>query len=208
MKTLFQNSIKNSFNLAALTALTVGTITIILVFSVKGVNVWLHPLASFLGGAGNDIFLIAANALLIGWAWRKKIYSFICMTLWLDILVGLSVQVIKLIELPPWTLRPTGMSGGFPSGHATHSFAIAFVLTLVFPRLAWFWYLCAAAISWSRVETFAHTNVQIAAGVLLGIFIGFLLISRWLRRPEAAKFFPMASTSVSPMVSRETLAAE
>ncbi|WP_371379209.1 phosphatase PAP2 family protein [Sporomusa aerivorans] len=145
--------------------------------------VW--TVGNFLGSTGNDLFLILSNLLIIGWAWRKRLTSIIKLTLTLDLLVWLSVQGIKLLHLEPWYLRPNGGTGGFPSGHATHAFGMAFLLSFYFPRLSWLWYSCAAAISWSRVETDWHTGFQVTAGIVLGIALVAGLVKRWLTHPDA-----------------------
>jgi membrane-associated phospholipid phosphatase len=196
---------QNRFPLALNLSCLVGVFTIGLVYSV-GISghTTIAAIAKFIGDGGNDLFLISTNLLIIGWAWRQRLISLIQLSLWLDFIVWLTVQGIKLLQIAPWTLRPTGAHGGFPSGHATHAFAMAFLLTMLFPRLAWFWYTCAAAISWSRLESLAHADFQIAAGVILGITIGWLLISRWLIHPEAAAFAPKRNSHIAPVPANQT----
>lgn len=178
---------KNRFSKAFNWAVTIGCLTILLVIFVeKSENPYLATVGDFFGGIGNDFFLISTNILIIIWAWRQRLRSIVTLTLGMDLLVWVSVQGIKLLKISPWYLRPNGGTGGFPSGHATHAFAMAFLLTLFFPRLAWLWYAAAAAISWSRVETDWHTGFQVAAGILLGSMIAWGMISRWLTHQEAA----------------------
>lgn len=178
---------ENRFSKAFNWAVTIGCLTILLVIFVgKSENPYLATVGDFFGGIGNDFFLISTNILIIIWAWRRRLRSIVTLTLGMDLLVWVSVQGIKLLKISPWYLRPNGGTGGFPSGHATHAFAMAFLLTLFFPRLAWLWYAAAAAISWSRVETDWHTGFQVAAGILLGSMIAWGMISRWLTHQEAA----------------------
>lgn len=179
-------SYPSSFALTVNTALVVGTITFLLVFSA-GIsdNPIIMSIAGFLGGLGNNLFLIATNLLIIVWGCRRRLWSILSLTLWLDLLVWATVQGTKLIAIAPWTLRPNGGPGGFPSGHATHSFAMAFLLTFLFPRFGWLWYACAAAISWSRLETYAHSGIQITAGIMLGMAIGWILVQRWQKNTGA-----------------------
>ncbi|WP_169717898.1 hypothetical protein SPSIL_029250 [Sporomusa silvacetica DSM 10669] len=176
----------NSFSKAFNWSITIGCLTIIFVILVgKSGNPYIWSFAHFLGGIGNDLFLISTNILIIVWAWRQRLRSIISLTLGVDLLVLIIVQGIKLLKISPWYLRPNGGVGGFPSGHATHAFGMAFLLTLFFPRFAWLWYAIAAAISWSRVETDWHTGFQVAVGVILGIVIVWGMVIRWLKHQNA-----------------------
>lgn len=192
----------NCFNRTINMALLAGMITAVLVAAVGlSPDPAIEAAAEFLGNPGNDLFLVLTNLLLIGWALRRRMRSIAYLTLWLDFIVWVTVQGSKLVSMAPWTLRPNGGAGGFPSGHATHGFAMAILLTFFFPRLGWLWYLCAAAISWSRLETLAHNEFQIAAGIALGVTIGWVMLARWLKQPEAAAFLPQGETPL-PAVAR------
>jgi membrane-associated phospholipid phosphatase len=57
----------------------------------------------------------------------------------------------------------------FPSGHATTSFALAAVVTFVWPRAFWPALLFAAIISLSRVVLGEHYPTDITAGAVLGV---------------------------------------
>jgi membrane-associated phospholipid phosphatase len=175
-----------SLGRAIMLALFVGGVTSIMALTMQpSHNYVVKSVGKFLGSEGNDLFLILSNLFIIIWAWRKGLTSIIKLTLTLDLFVFILVQGIKLIHLTPWFLRPNGSNGGFPSGHATHAFGMAFLLTLYFPRLSWLWYFCAAAISWSRVETEWHTGFQVTAGIVMGIALVWGLVSRWLTHPDA-----------------------
>jgi membrane-associated phospholipid phosphatase len=99
----------------------------------------------------------------------------------MNLFVWISVHLIKLVPFGQWALRPGNLPGGFPSGHATHAFVMAFALTSCFPRLWWLWNLIAAAISWSRVEVGDHTGFQVTVGVCFGILIAWTFTSRWIK---------------------------
>lgn len=174
---------RRALNLAFLT----GAITIATVFLLDRTGISLvFDFATELGGIGNDIFLLSTNALIIGWAWRARVPGVIRQTLLMDAFVWIIVQSVKLLPFGAWALRPTGETGGFPSGHTTHAFAMAFFLTTYFPRLGWLWYSCALLISWSRVESLWHTPLQVMAGVFLGVAIGTFFINQWRRKYYAA----------------------
>jgi membrane-associated phospholipid phosphatase len=188
MKTLFVKlKCRESLRKAIIVALVAGVLVSTLVLITQPTrNELVWSIGNFLGSLGNDVFLVLSNLFIIGWAWRKRLRSVIKLTLMLDLFVWISVQGIKMMHIEPWYLRPNGGTGGFPSGHATHAFAMAFLLTLFFPRFCWVWYSCAAAIAWSRVETDWHTGFQVTAGIVLGIMLVLGLVIRWLDHPEAS----------------------
>lgn len=176
-----------SFSLAFILSLVTGAITIAAVYLIGQTgSQQLFAFANELGGVGNDIFLVLTNGLIVTWAWRRRMPEIIRLTLAMDALVWIIVQSVKLIPFGYWALRPSGETGGFPSGHTTHAFAMAFLLTVYFPRYAWLWYLCAGVISWSRVESAWHTPLQVTAGVFLGMAIGAAFVTYWLKRYGSA----------------------
>ena len=177
-----EDALSKTLSIAAL----VGFVTILLVLNVdKTNNPSISSLGDFLGSTGNLLFLISSNMIICGWAWRKQLRSVIKLTLGVDLAVLILVQSIKRIDLSPWNIRPNGGIDGFPSGHATHAFAMAFLLTMFFPRFAWLWYLCAATISWSRIETESHNGFQIVAGIILGTGIAWMCVARWFSNYNA-----------------------
>lgn len=210
MKTLSPFDPPNGFLPTISLALPVGVATTLLLLSAGIIhNPVIRSIAEALSGWGNDAFLIATNLLIFAWAWRHRLRSLIPLTLWLDFLVWLTVQGAKAaLTDASWALRPTGAPGGFPSGHATHSFAMAFLLTFLFPRLGWLWYLCAAAISWSRLEVYAHSDFQIITGIILGISLGWMLTARWLKHPEAAAFISPAAAVTTVFPAKPPYAAD
>ncbi len=188
---------KNRYQKAWATSLWVGLGTILLVLTVPQSNNYLiWSLGNFFSGLGNDLFLISTNLLIIYWARRHGLNRIIKLTLLSDFLVWVLVQGIKLLKIEPWCIRPNGGYGGFPSGHATHAFVMAFLLTMLFPRYAGLWYGCAAAISWSRIETGWHNGFQVTVGVVFGIVLAGVLVGRWL------------ATSNFGMISRERAAVK
>jgi membrane-associated phospholipid phosphatase len=173
----------NGFRLALELSIITGAITIALVymFGQTG-NPQLFTFATQLGGMGNDIFLLATNGIIFAWAWRNNRRGVIGLTLAMDAAVWAIVQSIKLIPFGAWALRPNGDIGGFPSGHTTHAFAMAFALTTIFPRFGWVWYLGAGIIGWSRVESAWHTPFQVTAGVFFGIAVGVTFVKYLLKK--------------------------
>lgn len=92
------------------------------------------------------------------------------------------VRVIKnFLERPrPFIILPdvnvifTVGGFSFPSSHATMVFALAYISAGRFKR-GYIFYTIAVIISFSRVYLGFHYVSDIAAGALLGCFIGFLL---------------------------------
>jgi undecaprenyl-diphosphatase len=86
------------------------------------------------------------------------------------------------------TLEPIGIvpaSTSFPSGHAATAFAAAVAVALVYPRLGRPLLLLAVVISLSRVYLGVHYVLDVAAGTLLGIAVGFA--SAWVVRAIAPR---------------------
>lgn len=106
----------------------------------------------------------------------------------------LSYRVVKrLVERPrpfenhalKW-LRHVGDAHGpsFPSNHAANSFAGAVVLAWFFPELRIPLYILAVLIGLSRIALGVHYPSDVAAGAILGIFVGMLVKYRLLYRVE------------------------
>lgn len=70
----------------------------------------------------------------------------------------------------------------FPSGHATTSFALAAVVTLLWPRAFWPAMLFAAVIALSRIVTGQHYPTDITAGAVLGLLGAFAVRSLFASR--------------------------
>lgn len=161
----------------------VGMVMILIALTVSqsGMNEVLIA-ANLFSGIGNDAFLLISNGILFWVAYKKRSKSLFYMVVKVDAVVWTLVHVLKLVDLGELALRPNGVPSGFPSGHTTHAFAMAFMLSVFYPRLSWLWYGIAVAISWSRIETSAHTGLQVTAGVVLGISLAWVAVNNWLKR--------------------------
>jgi undecaprenyl-diphosphatase len=60
----------------------------------------------------------------------------------------------------------------FPSGHSANAFALATILALTFPWMAFPALVVAASVAASRVVLGVHFPSDVAAGSLLGILVG------------------------------------
>ncbi len=66
----------------------------------------------------------------------------------------------------------------FPSGHATTAWALAFTLSLLYPRLRPLWIALALLVTASRVVIGAHYTSDVVMGAYVGILTA-LLLWRW-----------------------------
>ena len=78
-----------------------------------------------------------------------------------------------LVDPEPAPLIELPHTSSFPSGHATVAFACATAIALAVPRLRWPVYLLAALIAFSRVYVGVHYPLDVLAGALLGVGLGF-----------------------------------
>jgi membrane-associated phospholipid phosphatase len=95
--------------------------------------------------------------------------------------------LIKVITWSGFHLfpRPSGSSGGFPSGHAAAVCALAYLLTERWPKLAFLWYGIAAIVGWARWASGAHYPYQVVSGAILGLIVAVTLAHRFPEKAEA-----------------------
>lgn len=103
------------------------------------------------------------------WAWRALD------AILLDFLMvdGLGKDLIKSLGRPGHPEQP-----GFPSGHATMAYLMAWLVWQRFPKLGPLWFLMATLISWSRIESHAHFPYQVFAGMIYGCGLAALIMFR------------------------------
>jgi membrane-associated phospholipid phosphatase len=144
-----------------------------------------HPLwrvraAQLVGDFGSHTLyqsFIGLGAVLLLWrGWRRGEKHFLWWPPAVALATGACVEGLKRATRLP---RPDGDPTGFPSGHTSFVFAIAWLITQVYPRWAPLWYAVAVAVGWSRIEGHAHFPYQVLCGAALGTLIG-LGISRTL----------------------------
>lgn len=104
---------------------------------------------------------------------------------------GIAANLIKWLlgRWRPKMFFPEGLYGfeffgvgygqtSFPSGHATTAWALAFTLSLLYPRLRLLWISLALLVAVSRVVIGAHYTSDVVMGAYVGILSAFLLW-RW-----------------------------
>lgn len=129
--------------------------------------------AHFFSVEFNTAFQILAHLLLFYTAWRWRSWRPVRLDLYVTFVVNLVLQVTKHFLVADIAIRPSGGYGGFPSGHSAATFSLAYLLSLYYPRLWWAWYASAALVTWSRVQTNAHTELQITVGMILGTIVAY-----------------------------------
>ena len=140
--------------------------------------------AHFLSDQVNDGFQILAHLLMFTAGWRLRSWQPVLYDVAVALTVTSVVQLSKRFLIADIALRPSGGYEGFPSGHASATFSLAFVLSLYYPRLWWLWYSVACLVTWSRIQTNAHTELQITAGMLFGTIVAYF-VAMLIRRKKA-----------------------
>ncbi len=140
--------------------------------------------AHFLSDHVNDGFQIFAHLLMFFTGWKLRSWQPVLYDAVVALTVTSVVQLSKRFLIADIAIRPSGGYEGFPSGHASATFSLAFVLSLYYPRLWWIWYSVAGLVTWSRIQTNAHTELQITAGMLFGTIVSYF-VAVLIRRKKA-----------------------
>ena len=137
----------------------------------------IHRVGDFASHTLYTSFIVLTAALLLWRGLRVRAERY---RLWWPPAVGAgSFACVEGLKGLTHLARPDGAPTGFPSGHTTFSFALAWLLSRAYPRLTPLWYGIAVLIGWSRVEGDAHFPYQVLCGAVFGTLVG-LAISRSL----------------------------
>jgi len=153
---------------------------------------FLDGLMLFFSKIGSAAVVWFALGLWLAFLEKKKDLKSVVAFLWpLLLAMALSHLSVNLIlkpligrMRPNFVIPQTILLGSvhydfsFPSGHATSSFAAAFVLTKIKKQAKAFFYLLAVLISFSRIYIGVHYPLDVLAGAILGMVIG--KISIWV----------------------------
>jgi membrane-associated phospholipid phosphatase len=160
-------------------------------------------LLSFFGLGGTQslllvIILMAFRSMSSNMELRWRIKRYVFSAVAAIICSGILVQILKhMIGRPRprfgdlWGIAgPTFISGfdSFPSGHSATSFAVAAVTACCFPKIRWHIFVVASGIAASRVLLGSHYPSDVAAGMVLGIVTGNLVV-KWLERYGQKDFY-------------------
>ena len=92
------------------------------------------------------------------------------------------------VVLDPEPLMDVPTTSSFPSGHTSTSFACAYVISRLAPRLTVFVYLLAALIGLSRIYVGVHYPLDVLAGAVVGLVVAkalLTLLAALRRSPQA-----------------------
>ena len=171
-------------------ALFVALATLVAAFAILFPDNSIPDLfAHFLSDQVNDGFQIFTHLFLFYTGWRLRSWQPVIYDAFVALTVTGIVQTSKRFLIADIAIRPSGGYEGFPSGHASATFSLAYVLSVYYPRFWWLWYSVAALVTWSRIQTNAHTELQIAAGMLLGSLVAYLAHRLLLRNVGTGTLF-------------------
>lgn len=152
------------------------------------------PLDGFMWWMSNRYIWFPMYAILIFLLYRKYGQSFYKPLIAL-ILVTVCTDQVAATLMKPFFERPRpchipelnslvnligncGGKYGFPSSHAANAFGLAsFFFGLKRPKVSLFLILWASVVSYSRIYLGVHYPGDVLAGILVGIFFGFLGVS-------------------------------
>ena len=81
------------------------------------------------------------------------------------------------VVLDPKPLLEVPTTSSFPSGHTSTSFACAYVISRLAPRLTVPVYVLAALIGFSRIYVGVHYPLDVLAGAALGLLVARALLT-------------------------------
>jgi undecaprenyl-diphosphatase len=125
--------------------------------------------------------------------WRARFRKFTLVALSVIVARGIVLTIIRMVfarPRPPVTLPVEPLVNlpadpGFPSGHATFFFALAFAIFLLNRRLGTWMLLGAVLVSTARVFVGVHYPLDVLTGALIGAISAYL-VDRLLPKAEPA----------------------
>ncbi len=164
---------------------------------------WLFVALSAAGQAG--LIWIALAPLLAVWARKPVVFTTLvtAATVWTADLLAVALKGVFDRERP-YEVLPVAdpllrwdVGGSLPSGHAATSAAGAFILAYLLGRGGFGLALLAVAIGFSRVYVGVHYPLDVLAGALLGLAVGFCSAA-FVRRLRPTSGAPRRSGAARP----------
>ena len=134
-------------------------------------------------------------AIVLAIAWRRpNVFLLVATTaLTTSFITSLFKYAVQRDRPPTVVLDPEPLVGvpttsSFPSGHTSTSFACAYVISRLAPRLTVYVYALAALIGFSRIYVGVHYPLDVLAGAVLGLVVAkalLMLLEALRRSPQA-----------------------
>ena len=86
------------------------------------------------------------------------------------------LQNIRVLDTDPFS--------SFPSGHAANAFMAAYILSASYPERSKYFYALALVVAFSRVYLGAHYPLDVLAGAVLGLAVGWTVVRRLVREKK------------------------
>ncbi len=149
--------------------------------------------------AGDGLFLGLLGAVVWGLgalAWRRRVELAGKWMVGAVLLSGFWSQVLKVLIGRPrprgfvteglvWPSGPFYFHGGFPSGHAMTSFALAPLLAAMFPKAGRLFFVLAGLIAIGRVYGGDHYPTDVLVGGWIGYRLGLFVAGQWRLQCES-----------------------
>jgi len=130
-------------------------------------------------------FIWPGTACLLFFLWLKKIRALalivaVGLAVWVSDSLGAILKELIARDRPCHTLANVrdiascSNSFSFPSNHAINSFTVATITSLAYKNLAFFLYILALLIGYSRVYLGVHYPTDVLAGALCGTLLGYM----------------------------------
>jgi len=94
-----------------------------------------------------------------------------------------------VIRLSPCSMADLNHFSSFPSGHAVNAFMIAVILSQIFRKQRFVFYLMALLVALSRVYVGVHYPLDVTAGACLGTAVTLLMLAFLFNRGKFIKLF-------------------
>jgi len=171
-------------------------------------NAYLGWLFSILTRLGSTLSILTISVMLY-LCKRRREGTLILASLVIGTFVTLPMK-LAIARPRPYVTIPNAIpfdreaGSSFPSGHAMRAFAFAFMASKLRPRLTVPLYLFAVLIAFSRVYVGQHYPLDVLAGTLIGVLVGYLTMTYENKILKAASRLGVPTDSQASAISRHT----